>query len=78
MNLINMNMNFWLAKVTVECVFLFRFMTDNFTTDIYTPEGLKWIQDTDMRSVLIRAFPEISTLSKALKNVENAFFPWPV
>jgi len=55
-----------------------RFMTDDFTPDIYTPEGLKWIQDTDMRSVLIRAFPEISWLSEALKNVDNAFFPWPV
>ena len=50
-----------------------RFMTDNFTPEIYTPEGLKWIQDADMRSVLIRAFPE---LSDVLKDVKNAFFPW--
>ena len=55
-----------------------RFMTDDFTSDIYTPEGLKWIQDTDMSSVLIRAFPDIKWLSDVLANTDNAFFPWPV
>lgn len=59
-------------------IFSLRFMTDDFTPDIYTSEGLKWIQDTDMRSVIIRVFPEIKWLSNVLKNAENAFFPWPV
>ena len=53
-------------------------MTDHFTSDIYTPEGLKWIQDTDMSSVLVRAFPDIQWLSGVLAKTNNAFFPWPV
>lgn len=52
-------------------------MTDDFTSDIYTPEGLKWIQDTDMSRVLIRAFPDIQWLRRVLANTNNAFFPWP-
>ena len=52
-------------------------MTDYFTSDIYTPEGLNWIQDTDMSSVLVRAFPDIKWLSDVLANTDNAFFPWP-
>ncbi|XP_078356559.1 uncharacterized protein LOC144641413 [Oculina patagonica] len=55
-----------------------RFMTDDYTADIYSPEGLKWIQDTDMSSVLIRAFPDIKWLREVLAKTENAFFPWPV
>ncbi|CAH3034753.1 unnamed protein product [Porites lobata] len=55
-----------------------RFMTDDFTSDIYTKEGLEWIQNANMSNVLIRAFPEIKGLEEMLQNVENAFFPWPV
>lgn len=55
-----------------------RFMTDDYTSDIYTPEGLKWIQDTDMRSVLNRAFPDIPWLKGILDKTNNAFFPWPI
>ena len=51
-------------------------MTDGFTTDIYSPEGLKWIQDTDMSSVLLRAFPDMDWLKGILANTKNAFFPW--
>ena len=59
-------------------MFFFRFMTDDFTSDIYTKEGLEWIQNANMSNVLIRAFPEIKGLKEMLQNVENAFFPWPV
>ena len=53
-------------------------MTDDYTPDIYTPQGLKWIQDTDMRSVLTRAFPDIAWMSDVLSKSDNAFFPWPI
>ena len=59
-------------------MFFFRFMTDDLTSDIYTKEGLEWIQNANMSNVLIRAFPEIKGLEEMLRNVENAFFPWPV
>lgn len=69
-----------MSKYTIMTILIYypRFMTDDFTSDIYTPEGLKWIQDTDMSNVLIRAFPDIQWLSGVLANTNNAFFPWPV
>ena len=68
-----------LSTVVVHSsMFFFRFMTDDFTSDIYTKEGLEWIQNANMSNVLIRAFPEIKGLEEMLQNVENAFFPWPV
>jgi hypothetical protein len=52
-------------------------MTDDYTTDIYTKEGLKWIQDRSMTKVLLSAFSDdAEELPDILKNVENAFFPW--
>jgi hypothetical protein len=39
----------------------------------YTKEGLKWVQDQTMGSVLTRHFPE---LKPALKGKDNAFRPW--
>jgi hypothetical protein len=39
----------------------------------YTKEGLKWVQNETMGSVLIRHFPD---LEPALKGKDNAFRPW--
>jgi hypothetical protein len=50
-----------------------RFFTDYFTPQVYTPEGLDWIADNTMASVLLRHHPE---LRPALAGVENAFAPW--
>lgn len=50
-----------------------RFFTTDFTPTVYSPEGIKWIQDSTMRSVLIRHFPE---LASALRHSQNAFAPW--
>jgi len=52
-----------------------RFLTDCYTEEYYTRTGLKWVADNDMRSVLLRHFPE---LGKALDGVPNAFVPWKV
>ena len=51
-----------------------RFYTDDFREEIYTREGLDWIDDTTMKSVLLRHFPSLAT--SALANVSNAFEPW--
>jgi hypothetical protein len=40
---------------------------------MYTPTGLKWIEDNNMVTILKRHFPE---LEPALKGVTNAFAPW--
>ncbi len=51
-----------------------RFFTVDFTPRIYTPEGIAWIADNDMCSVLIRHYPE---LEPVLRGHSNAFAPWP-
>jgi Animal haem peroxidase len=51
-----------------------RFYTVDFTPRVYTPEGMAWIDDNDMVSVLIRHYPE---LGPVLRNQRNAFAPWP-
>ncbi|WP_454792778.1 peroxidase family protein [Mycolicibacterium lutetiense] len=51
-----------------------RFFTVDFTPRVYTPEGIAWIADNDMCSVLIRHYPE---LEPVLRGHSNAFAPWP-
>jgi hypothetical protein len=50
-----------------------RFFTDDYRPDVYTPEGLRWVEGTTMCDVLRRHHPE---LAPALEGVENAFAPW--
>ncbi|WP_028923998.1 peroxidase family protein [Pseudonocardia acaciae] len=52
-----------------------RFYTTDFTPETYTPEGMRWIAENDMSSVLVRHYPD---LAPALRPVRNAFAPWPV
>jgi hypothetical protein len=50
-----------------------RFFTRDYTPDVYSPTGFRWVRDNTMRSVLLRHYPE---LEPALRGVENAFAPW--
>ena len=50
-----------------------RFYTDSYNEDYYTKEGLAWIDDNGIRSVLLRAFPRLKSV---LSRVGNPFFPW--
>jgi hypothetical protein len=50
-----------------------RFFTTDYRPEVYTPEGLRWIADNGMRSVLLRHFPQ---LAPALEGVGNPFAPW--
>lgn len=50
-----------------------RFFTSDFTPEVYSPLGMQWIRDNDMRTVLLRHFP---ALSAALSHSKNAFAPW--
>jgi hypothetical protein len=52
-----------------------RFLTEDFTSEVYTEVGMAWIRDNSMRSVLLRHFP---TLAPALRDVPNPFAPWNV
>ena len=51
-----------------------RFYTDSYTADVYTPEGLQWIDATDLKTVILRHYPQLATTG--LVNVTNAFEPW--
>ncbi|WP_437630068.1 peroxidase family protein [Sorangium sp. So ce854] len=50
-----------------------RFLTTDFNENVYTREGMDWINNNDMGSVLRRHYPE---LTPALRGVRNAFAPW--
>jgi hypothetical protein len=47
-----------------------RFFTDDYTPETYTPEGLRWIEETTMGDVLRRHYPELAP-------PENPFLRWP-
>src|SRR5437588_5334566 len=50
-----------------------RFFTSDWGPGTYTPEGIQWISDNGMASILTRHFPD---LAPALEGVENPFAPW--
>jgi hypothetical protein len=52
-----------------------RFFTTDFRPEVYTPEGMAWIDDNDMSTMLVRHCPDLASV---LRGVENAFAPWPL
>lgn len=52
-----------------------RFFTENYTPEIYTPEGIRWVENNTMADVIRRHHPQLSSV---LSKVGNAFAPWEV
>lgn len=50
-----------------------RFIAGEWNEEMYTKVGFKWVQDSGMKDVLGRHFPELRETSKGSKNV---FAPW--
>ncbi|MEV7544331.1 peroxidase family protein [Streptomyces sp. NPDC089915] len=50
-----------------------RFFTTDYRPEVYTPEGLRWVDENSMVTVLLRHHPE---LEPHLAGVSNAFAPW--
>jgi hypothetical protein len=50
-----------------------RFFTTDFRAEVYTPEGMEWIKNSSLKTVLLRHFPG---LAKHLEGIDNAFRPW--
>lgn len=50
-----------------------RFYTDYYRKEVYSEEGLRWIDEASMKKVLLRHIPE---LAPALKRIKTAFNPW--
>ncbi len=51
-----------------------RFYTYDYRPEVYTKEGIEWVEDNTLSSVLLRHYPE---LAPVLRDVDNAFKPWP-
>jgi hypothetical protein len=51
-----------------------RFYTTCYNAETYTKEGLDWIDDADLKTVLLRHYPELA--GTGLANIRNAFEPW--
>jgi hypothetical protein len=50
-----------------------RFFTEYYTPAVYTQQGLDWIDDNSMATVLLRHYPR---LRSAMAAIVNAFSPW--
>jgi hypothetical protein len=50
-----------------------RFLSKDFRPEVYTKEGIDWVEETTMIDVIKRHFP---SLAPALKDKESAFHPW--
>ena len=51
-----------------------RFLSSDFTPEVYSQAGFEWVSDNTMSSVLLRHYP---ALRGTLRNVANPFAPWP-
>jgi hypothetical protein len=51
-----------------------RFFTNNFNAETYTQVGFDWVNNTTMKDVILRHYPE---LTEAIDDVERVFAPWP-
>jgi hypothetical protein len=50
-----------------------RFLSKDYRPEIYTKQGIDWVENTSMIDVLTRHFPAVAP---ALKGIESAFHPW--
>ena len=50
-----------------------RFFGNDYTPDVYTPEGMDWVENTTMGDLLSRHYPNL----RSVLNPDNAFAPWP-
>jgi hypothetical protein len=50
-----------------------RFLSKDYRKEIYTKEGIDWVENTSMIDILSRHFPKVAP---AMKGIESAFHPW--
>ena len=51
-----------------------RFYTDDYREEVYSKEGMAWVDESSFKDVILRHYPELAT--SGLGNVKNAFEPW--
>jgi hypothetical protein len=50
-----------------------RFFTEDYRPEVYSQAGLAWIRNTDMKTILLRHYPQ---LTPAVQRASNIFAPW--
>ena len=50
-----------------------RFLSKDYRPEVYTKQGIDWVEETSMIDVITRHFPK---LAFAMKGLDNAFTPW--
>jgi hypothetical protein len=50
-----------------------RFLSKDYRPEVYTKQGIDWVENTRMVDVITRHFP---ALAPAMKGLDNAFNPW--
>ena len=50
-----------------------RFYTTDYRPEVYTQEGIDWVEGNTIKDVLLRHYPE---LAEGLSGTTNAFMPW--
>ena len=54
-----------------------RFLSQDYRPEIYTKQGIDWVEQNSMKSVISRHFPSVAFAMKGLDD-DNAFKPWKV
>jgi hypothetical protein len=52
-----------------------RFLSQDYRPEIYTKEGIEWVEENTMQAVILRHFPSVAFAMKGLED-DNAFKPW--
>ena len=50
-----------------------RFLSKDYRPEVYTKQGIEWVEETSMIDVITRHFPAVAF---AMKGLDNAFKPW--
>ena len=61
---------------SLRCFLFNRFLTIDYKEEYYTKEGLDWVENSTMKKVLLRNFPEVAGLGTSMQNIKNAFYVW--
>jgi hypothetical protein len=54
-----------------------RFLSHDYRPEIYTKQGIEWVEENSMKSIISRHFPAVAFAMEGLDD-DNAFKPWKV
>ena len=54
-----------------------RFLSQDYRPEVYTKEGIEWVEENSMKSVISRHFPSVAFAMNGIED-DNAFKPWKV